>query len=62
MNKPKPHGPVNALTISEVARMGGQALLRKYGKRQLRKWGKLGGRPRKSMDAKVLRSKRRPYR
>jgi hypothetical protein len=38
----------NALTITKVARMGGQALLRKYGKRQLREWGRLGGRPKKS--------------
>lgn len=36
------------LTISEFARMGGRALLKKYGKKQLREWGKLGGRPRKS--------------
>jgi hypothetical protein len=43
----------SALTISEVARMGGQALLRKYGKRQLRKWGKLGGRPRTIKKARA---------
>jgi hypothetical protein len=36
------------LTIQEFARMGGHARARKYGKRQLRAWGKLGGRPRKS--------------
>ena len=36
-----------ALTINEVARMGGKATLRKYGKRQLRTWGKLGGRPKR---------------
>ncbi len=35
------------LTITEFARMGGRAVLRKYGKRRLREWGKLGGRPRK---------------
>jgi hypothetical protein len=35
------------LSISDVARMGAQAQLKKYGKRQLRAWGKLGGRPRK---------------
>ncbi len=35
------------LTISEVARMGGRATLKKYGRKQLRAWGKLGGRPRK---------------
>jgi hypothetical protein len=33
------------LTIQEFATMGGRARARKYGKRQLRKWGKLGGRP-----------------
>jgi hypothetical protein len=35
------------LTITEFAKMGGRATLRKYGKRQLREWAKLGGRPRK---------------
>ena len=35
------------LTISEVARMGGRATVKKYGRKQLREWGKLGGRPRK---------------
>ncbi len=35
------------LTISEVARMGGRATLKKYGRKQLREWGRLGGRPRK---------------
>lgn len=33
------------LTITEVARRGGRSTLKKYGKRQLRAWGKLGGRP-----------------
>jgi len=33
------------LTITEVARRGGLSTLKKYGKRQLREWGKLGGRP-----------------
>jgi hypothetical protein len=37
-----------ALTINEVAKMGGHATSRKYGKRQLREWGRLGGRPKKS--------------
>jgi hypothetical protein len=41
-----PKKPV--LTITEFARMGGRATLRKYGKRQLRAWGKLGGRPKKA--------------
>jgi hypothetical protein len=36
------------LTITEVAKMGGQAVLKKYGKRRLRQWGKLGGRPKKN--------------
>ena len=40
-----------ALTITEFAKMGGRATLRKYGKRQLRAWGKLGGRPKKSRRA-----------
>lgn len=35
------------MTITEFARMGGRATLKKYGKRQLREWGKRGGRPRK---------------
>jgi len=41
------------VSISDVARMGAQAQLKKYGKRQLRKWGKLGGRP-KSFASKSL--------
>ena len=40
------------LTITEFARMGGRAVLRKYGKRRLREWGKLGGRPRKKKPKK----------
>jgi hypothetical protein len=35
------------LTIKEVARMGARAQRRKYSKRQLRAWAKLGGRPKK---------------
>jgi hypothetical protein len=35
------------LTIQEVARMGGRARARKYSKKQLRAWARLGGRPRK---------------
>lgn len=35
------------LRIGEVAAMGGRARARKYSKRQVREWGKLGGRPRK---------------
>lgn len=36
------------VTISDVARMGARAQLKKYGRRQLREWGKLGGRPKKN--------------
>jgi len=35
------------LTISDVARMGARAQQKKYGVKQLRAWGKLGGRPRR---------------
>jgi len=34
--------------VRHVARLGGKARARKYGRRQLREWGKLGGRPRKA--------------
>jgi hypothetical protein len=34
------------ISISDVARMGAHAQLKKYGRKQLREWGKLGGRPR----------------
>jgi hypothetical protein len=40
MNKAK------ELTARELARLGGLARARKYGKRQIQRWGKLGGRPR----------------
>ena len=33
------------MTVTEAGRRGGQAVLKKYGKKQLRAWGKLGGRP-----------------
>lgn len=36
------------LTIKEVARMGARAQRKKYSKRQLRAWAKLGGRPKKA--------------
>jgi hypothetical protein len=36
------------VSISDVAPMGARAQLKKYGRKQLRAWGKLGGRPRKS--------------
>ena len=35
------------LTQREFAKMGGQAVLKKYGRHQLMEWGKRGGRPRK---------------
>ena len=35
------------MTVKEAGRRGGQAVLKKYGRKQLREWGKLGGRPRK---------------
>jgi hypothetical protein len=38
----------HVLTISDVARMGARAQLKKYGRRKRRQWGKLGGRPRKT--------------
>jgi hypothetical protein len=40
----------NELTISQVARMGAKDQLAKYVRNQLREWGKLGGRPRKSVS------------
>jgi hypothetical protein len=33
------------LTIEQFARMGGRARARKYSKKQLRAWARLGGRP-----------------
>lgn len=38
---------MSALTIKEVASMGGKARAKKYTKKQLREMGKKGGRPRK---------------
>ncbi len=35
----------HAVTVEEAGRRGGQATLKKYGKRKMREWGKLGGRP-----------------
>lgn len=38
-----------------LGRKGGKATLKKYGKKQLREWGKRGGRPRKvQADGRVL--------
>jgi hypothetical protein len=36
------------LTVTDLARMGASAQLKKYGRKKLREWGKLGGRPKKS--------------
>ncbi len=33
--------------VRELGRKGGKTTSRKYGTEQMRKWGKLGGRPRK---------------
>lgn len=33
------------LTITEMARSGGLATLKKHGRKKMREWGKLGGRP-----------------
>ena len=35
------------MTVTEAGRLGGKAVVKKYGKKQLSAWGKLGGRPRK---------------
>jgi len=40
--KPKP------ITVAEAGRRGGRARAKKYPPEQLRKWAKLGGRPRKT--------------
>ena len=34
--------------LKEIGRLGGQATARKYGTKQMKKWGNKGGRPRKS--------------
>jgi hypothetical protein len=41
-----------AVSISDVACMGARAQLKKYGRKRLREWGKLGGRPRKARTIK----------
>lgn len=41
------------LTVQELARMGGLARARKYNKRQIRMWGKLGGRPKKTSPERI---------
>ena len=40
------------ITVQEMGRLGGLARARKHGKNKLRKWGKLGGRPRKKAARK----------
>jgi len=35
------------MTVNEMARMGGGARAKAHSKAELRKWGKLGGRPEK---------------
>lgn len=41
------------LTVKEMARMGGLARAKRHSKNQIRKWGRLGGRPHK-LNAKQL--------
>jgi len=41
------------VTVKELARLGGLARARKYSKRQIRRWGKLGGRPRKLRGTRI---------
>jgi hypothetical protein len=36
------------LNVTDLARLGARAQLKKYGRKKLREWGKLGGRPKKS--------------
>jgi hypothetical protein len=40
------------LTITEFASLGGRAQKETYSRGQLKQWGKMGGRPRGSKDAK----------
>ncbi len=46
------------LTVRQMASMGGRARAEKYGKRQIRAWGKQGGRPRR-VTGKTLERLRR---
>lgn len=41
------------MTVVEMAKMGQRAFAEKYGKRERRAWGQLGGRPHK-LDDKTL--------
>jgi len=36
--------------LKSLGRKGGQATLKKHGKKQMTEWGKLGGRPRKDRE------------
>jgi hypothetical protein len=38
-------------TLAEVTSMGGKAQKKKYSTKQLTAWGKMGGRPRKTVKA-----------
>ncbi len=42
----KPHP---SMTVADAGRRGGKARAKRYPKEQLRKWARLGGRPRKSL-------------
>jgi len=41
-------GVKKPVTLEEFARLGGLARARKYSKKPIQKWGKMGGRPRKA--------------
>jgi hypothetical protein len=43
-------------TVEELARLGGLSRAKKYPKKQLREWAKLGGRPRKLTDLHRLQA------
>ena len=36
-----------SMSVAEAGRRGGRTTLKRYGRKQLRAWGKLGGRPKK---------------
>lgn len=39
--------PKKPITVAEAGRRGARKTLKRYGREQLREWGKLGGRPKK---------------
>ena len=41
------------MTVTELARMGGRARAERHSKAEIRRWGRLGGRPSK-LDRKAL--------